>query len=65
LWRNELVFQSYRSRGFTVLILTVNNFLIFDMPTKNVTIDNISPLISYSPVGAWSEGNSSDPFFAK
>jgi hypothetical protein len=35
------------------------------MPTKNMTIDNINPLIDYSPKGAWSEGNISDPYFPK
>jgi hypothetical protein len=40
-------------------------FYIVKMPTKNITIDNISPLINYSPVGGWSEGNSSDPYFSK
>ncbi|KIM75629.1 hypothetical protein PILCRDRAFT_13409 [Piloderma croceum F 1598] len=33
------------------------------MPTKNMTIDNINPLIDYSPKGAWSEGNISDNYF--
>jgi hypothetical protein len=35
------------------------------MPTKNVTIDNICPLINYSPVGAWQEGDGNDPNSAK
>jgi hypothetical protein len=30
-----------------------------------MTIDNISPLIDYSPKGAWSEGNTSDNYLPK
>jgi hypothetical protein len=37
-------------RAFDLLVL----FLA--MTLRNYTIDNISPLISYSPAGAWKEG---------
>ena len=31
--------------------------------TVNITLDDPSPVIEYSPVGAWRDGSMADPFW--